>query len=108
MFEEIYECLGLDGKTAERSYDRERSFVDLSRSLEEVREHRWNWIERYESEEDRGIELLQRQRRLEEEGECVITTSPNGNGNWLEDSLPNYESTPDQQSQQLEEIREQY
>lgn len=95
MFVAIYECLGFPEK-AESSYNTSEI---LYPGVKEGRKYCQDWIKRYEMEENRGIKILQRQRRLEEEGECVIATSSNENGNWLEDNPPNYESTPDQQSQ---------
>ena len=111
MYIEICKSLGFFGM-AQRSYDRKLSSqYSYGRGKEAAESHKGHsdWIESYEGEETRGLEILQRQRRLEEEErENAITIPPNGNRNWLEDNPPNYESVPDGLGQQLEEIREEY
>ncbi|KAK2764883.1 hypothetical protein FQN54_008580 [Arachnomyces sp. PD_36] len=90
-----------------RSYD--RKIRRKSRWSHTANEQRANqqWIQRYETEENRCVEMLQRRRRLEEERLAAIATlsSMSGDSKALP---PNYESTPSQHSHQLEEIMEQY
>lgn len=116
MYLEICESLGLYGMAA-RSYDRKLRREHIYQSVNENRKCCLNWIQRYENEENWGIVNLQRQRRLKEEGEGVIAIPLKENRDRLKDDPPNYEATihdqqnqqiPDQQSHQLEELREQY
>lgn len=93
MYLEICEWLGLYGM-ATRSYIRKLS-RERYRGIGEHRKLCRDWIDLYENEENRGIDILQRQRRLKEE-EFMTATSLDEDRNRLKNNLSNYEFISDQ------------
>lgn len=108
MFLRICEGLGFNG-VVQRSYDRKASRTYKYKGFEQEKRFARDWIKQYESEENRGIEILQCQRRLEEaaaEEKSVGAIWSDENEDQPVEESPNYIS--DQHSQQLETLREQY